>query len=154
MKRESSFEKNFKRLGKKIIIPLLWFAIVLLLLATIIILTQYTLTKPLNEKFIVVILFILFILYFVWFLFVSVTKYQKETLLDDTEKKAKWESLSPEYKRFYRHLHILGISMSVFMLISGIWLLAIKDPYGWLMLILGANLIVPNIIISRRKNET
>ena len=148
----SSFEEKFKAFGKKIIIPLLWFAIALLLLATIII-TQYTLTKQLTPRSIIVVPFIFFIIYFIWILFISVTKYKKETLLNDIERKAKWKSLSQEYKRFYRHMHILGISLSIFMFISGVWLLAIKDPYGWLLLILGINILVTNIILLRRKNE-
>jgi hypothetical protein len=114
---------------------------------------QYAFSKPINEKLIIVVLFIFFIVYFIWILFVSVTKYKKETLLNDTERKAKWDNLSKEYKRFYNHMHILGISMSIFLFISGIWLLIIKDSYGWFMLIMGINLLISNIILARRKNE-
>ena len=147
----NSFEDKFKRVAKRIIIPLLWFAIALLLLA-ILVMTQYTLTIPLSGKSLVVIPLVLLIIYFVWILFISVTKYRKETLLEDTEKEAKWESLNPKYKKFYRHMHILAISLSIFMFISGIWLLIIKEFSGWLMLIIGANILVSNIIILRKKN--
>ena len=147
------FEKKFKRFGQKIIIPLLWFSMALLLLS-IIIITQYALTKQGTQRSIIVVPFIFLIIYFIWILFISVTKYKKETLLNDIERKAKWKSLSQEYKRFYKHMHILGISLSIFMFVLGVWLLAIKDPYGWLLLILGINILVTNIIILRRKNET
>jgi|SRR3989344_740346 len=147
-----SFENKFKRVGQKTIVPLIWFAIALLLLATIFI-AQHILTKPLNENSIVLIPSLFFILYFIWILFVSITKYRKETLLDNTERKAKWQSLGLKYKRFYRHMYILGISLSIFMFISGIWFLIIKNPSGWLMLILGINVMISNIIISRRNKK-
>jgi len=145
----SSFETKFKRFAKRAIIPMLWITIVLLIIAIIIII-QYSLTKQLTLKSIIVVPFILLMFYFVWILFLSVTKYKKETLLDDTERKKQWKYLSTGYKRFYIHLHILGISMSTFLIISGIWLLFIKDPYGWFLLIMGANIIVSNIIIWKR----
>src|SRR3989344_9402158 len=150
--RNKDMKNKFKRIGKKIIIPLLWFTMALLLLS-IIIITQEILIKPLNKKSFLVLPFIFFIVYFIWILFMSITKYKKETLLNDIERKAKWKYLSQEYKRFYKHMHILGISLSIFMFISGVWLLAIKDPYGWLLLILGINILVTNIILLRRKNE-
>ena len=152
MKSRNLFEEKFKKFVEKIVIPLLWFTMTLLLLATIIII-QDILTKQLTQKSIILVPSIFFIIYLIWILFISVTKYKKETLLNDLEKKAKWKSLSQEYKQFYKHMHILAISLSIFMLISGIWLLAIKDPSGWLLLILGINLLVTHIIICRRKNE-
>lgn len=141
-----------KRLAEKIIIPLIWFVILLLILATIT-LISFILTKPLSDKSIIIVVFIFFIIYFIWVLFMSVTKYKKETLLNDIERKAKWAFLSQEYKRFNNHMHILGISLSLFMFISGVWLLMIKDPSAWLLLILGLNLLISNIILNKRKNE-
>lgn len=148
----TSFEYKLRQFGKKVIIPLIWCSIILLLF-TIGIIIQYTLSKSINRKSIIVILFILFIVYFIWILFVSVTKYQRETLLNDAERKSKWANLSKEYKQFYNHMHILGISMSIFMFISGVWLLIIRDSYGWFMLIMGINLLISNIILARKTNE-
>ena len=148
----SSLEDKFKRVVKKVIIPLLWFVIVLLLFS-IVVISQYTLAKQLNPKSIIIVPFIFFMIYFIWILFVSVTKYKKETLLTDTERKTQWKSLSKEYRRFYKHMFILGITLSTFMILSGIWLIFIKDIYGWLMLFIGANLLFQNINLKRRSND-
>ena len=110
----------------KIVVGLIWITILMLLVFPILIFIMFW-----NQfdiiKHLLILFLILPMLIFAFFLFTFVTKYKKETLLNDIERKKKWKFLSKSYRKFYKKLIIFQFILFIFLIIAGVFLLFDKN---------------------------
>jgi len=115
-----------RKIMNKIVVGLIWITILMLLVFPILIFIMFW-----NQfdiiKHLLILFLILPMLIFAFFLFTFVTKYKKETLLNDIERKKKWKFLSKSYRKFYKKLIIFQFILFIFLIIAGVFLLFDKN---------------------------
>ncbi len=130
----------------KIVLSLIWIAIPILFIAAIMLFFMI-INKPniLPSQMLLLSIMISFILVFAGLLIRGITKYQKELVMNDTEKRRNWKHLSNDFKSFYRKLEIFQLLMAIFMIILGIYEVfhpkTPNDYIGFFVLFMGIMLL-------------
>lgn len=137
-------EEKLKKIAEKIVPVIIWFAIILIFIACILLSLSVLEKNSLSLKIIVAIMVIL-MLYFVTLLLISVVRYKQDLVISNNEPNY-WKKISPEFKRIQKHLFIVSILFNLFMIIISIYYLTIGNLTGLFLLILGISLLIGAII--------
>ena len=137
--------KNSRKVINNIVLGMMWLAIPLILLGSILLFLELLESKVSIIKQLISGFAIIMMLIFVFILIISLIKYRKEILLNDNERKEKWRFLRKDYRNLWRKMIIFGGVFNIFMIISGIFLLFNPDSdkfNGIFMTIVGLGLLV------------
>lgn len=154
--------RKTRKVMNKIVIILMWVAMPMIILGSILLLIELLGAKIDIMKQLIAVFAIIAMFIFVIILFLLSTKYRKEMLLNDTERKEKWMFLRKDYRNFQKKMLIFGEIFDIFMIISGIFLLFNPNEdkfYAIFMLVVGASLLVSTLRAinehkeMERKNE-
>lgn len=135
----------------KIVLGLVWFVIPLLVLASFLLFSELLNNNVRGiGKQLIVVFGIILILTFAFILTILSTKYRKEMLLSDDERRKKWKFLRKDFRDFHKKMIVFTAALFVLIIITGIFLLFNSNSGKWsgiFFIIIGFSLL-SNIIRS------